>query len=130
MTWVNAEDQTEEQVIEALYASLSPDILHPDTHLPVGAHPHAGHCYTVCEALYHLFPGRYTPHQGRPRNLTSHWWLVEKETGRVVDPTSAQFDFPVDYSAGCGHGFQTTYPSKRTQVLMARVSNYLRPFTP
>lgn len=74
--------------------------------------PLAGMCYIASEALFHLRPGKYTPknlkHEG-----TQHWWLVEKETGRVVDLTASQFETPVPYKKGVGRGFLTNQPSKR-----------------
>lgn len=79
--------------------------------------PLAGHCYVASEVLFHAYPGRFKPmfvrHEGEP-----HWYLKDKLSGEIVDPTVSQFKSPPDYSLGKGKGFLTSRPSKRAQIVL------------
>lgn len=81
----------------------------------------AGHCYVACEVFFHLNPGKYKPcfirHEGEP-----HWFLRDRITGEVFDPTVSQFEEVPDYALGVGKGFLTRKPSKRAQVILDRMS--------
>jgi hypothetical protein len=86
------------------------------------ANPLAGHCYVGSEALYYLLGGaksNWVPqaisHEGGP-----HWYLKNKISGEVVDPTASQFQTPVPYEQGKGKGFLTNVPSKRAQEVLRR----------
>lgn len=83
--------------------------------------PLAGHCYVACEVFFHLNPGKYKPcfirWEGEP-----HWYLVERATGAVFDPTVSQFKTVPDYSRGVGKGFLTKKPSKRAQIVLDGMS--------
>lgn len=86
------------------------------------SNPLAGHCYVASETLFHLLGGAtsaWTPqsisHEGSP-----HWYLKNKETGEIVDPTASQFQTPVPYAQGKGKGFLTKLPSKRTLVVLRK----------
>lgn len=85
------------------------------------SNPLAGMCYVAAEALYHLQPTRYKPMNVRVGN-ESHWYLIEKRSGAVVDPTWSQFEF-VPYEDGVGRGFLTKKPSKRAQQVIDHVRN-------
>lgn len=79
-----------------------------------------GNCYVTCEALYHLMGGKeagWVPKTVRHEGDT-HWFLVHKKSGVVVDPTSSQFKRPVPYEKARGRGFLTLAPSKRARALM------------
>lgn len=80
-----------------------------------------GHCYVASEALFHLTGKRLKPmyirHCGK-----SHWFLKDKN-GRVIDITAAQFKRPIPYDKAKGKGFLTKKPSKRTRILIKRISN-------
>lgn len=85
----------------------------------------SGHCYVASEALFHLLGGLtsgFVPqsvrHEGQP-----HWYLKNRETGEVVDPTAGQFKTPVAYNQGVGKGFLTREPSKRAQTVIDAVLN-------
>lgn len=84
--------------------------------------PLGGMCYIASEALYHLSPNTY-----KGMNMVvggvSHWFLVERSTGRIVDLTASQFSDTLDYSQAVGRGFLTRPPSKRAQVIMNEVTN-------
>lgn len=79
-----------------------------------------GHCYVACEVIFHLYPGRYKPcfvrHEGEP-----HWFLRDRKTNKVVDPTVGQFKTTPDYDSGRGIGFLTANPSKRAQKILAKL---------
>lgn len=63
--------------------------------------PTFGYCYIVSEALYHFGgyndPKPYVVNFGE--EIGTHWWLLDAD-GLVIDYTSLQFDFEVDYSLG------------------------------
>jgi len=85
-------------------------------------HPFAGHCYVVAECLYHLLGGkeRWTPacvrHEG-----DNHWYLRNKVTGHVLDPTRRQFKTTPPYHLGRGRGFLTRSPSRRAQFVLDKI---------
>lgn len=108
-------------LIEALRASLTPDLLKPEYRVD-GAHPMAGHCYVASEALYHLAgkSAGFRPHRMRVGGVT-HWWL-EDPAGNRLDLTADQFPFTLDYSSGRCAGFLTRDPSKRSLRVIEKVS--------
>ncbi len=84
------------------------------------ADPLAGHCYVVAEVLYHaLGRGAWRPrsvtHEGAP-----HWFLRNRETGGILDPTAGQFTWPIPYVLARGRGFLTLAPSARARTLAKR----------
>lgn len=114
-----------EKLLAALPGALTSDLLREPYRTWVeqeGAHPLTGHCYVATEALYHLLGGKaagwqpmHQKHEGGP-----HWWL-RGPSGEVVDPTAEQCDTPVPYGLGRGKGFLTQKPSRRAQIVMARL---------
>jgi hypothetical protein len=84
-----------------------------------------GHCYIVCEALCHIFPGYFSVYNMKV-DKTTHWFLEYHDNyvkSFIVDPTSDQFDFELDYKCGKASGFLTKTPCKRTVELIKRTKN-------
>lgn len=110
-----------EQAIKAVQASLSPDLLRG--RWKKQSHPLEGHCYVAAEALWHLLGkdlwkptcASYVDEDGK----ATHWWLVNKSSGQIADPTKEQY-YPEEppYHLGRGTGFLTTNPSKRAQKVL------------
>ena len=89
--------------------------------------PVAGHCYVSSEALYYLLGGpqgewmpQFIRHESEP-----HWFLRHRRTGAVLDLTASQFQTSVPYAKGRRQAFLTSGPSRRAQVVIARVRNAL-----
>lgn len=131
---------TIDDIIEALRANLSADLLSAQWRRIVGStdHPVAGHCAIASEALYDLLGGAsagYTPYvcgynKGSAHALDAgetHWWLRGPRDGRrgagdILDPTVAQFDTAFPYEAGKPAGFMSPQPpSLRARRLIAKV---------
>lgn len=105
---------------QAVYDAI---VAHSDLRKPeyrTNSNPVAGMCYVASEALFHLMPNRYKPMHVNV-NGVSHWYLIEKNSGAVVDLTYSQFD-AVPYEQGRGRGFMTRKPSKRAQVIIDAVN--------
>lgn len=116
---------TVKQAIRKVQAALSPDLL-------VGrwteqTHPLEGHCYVATEALLHLLgPGDWKPMVASyvdSGGKATHWWLVNKVTGKRADPTREQYlpEKP-PYHLGRGTGFLTKKPSRRAQIVLDRIA--------
>ena len=90
--------------------------------------PMFGHCYVATETLYYLIGGKNQPFQpcrGRDGTGYNHWWLQHKKTGEIIDVTADQYrkrgEFP-PYENGKFGGFLTNKPSKRTKIVLDRLS--------
>jgi hypothetical protein len=82
-----------------------------------------GHCYVATEAAYHLF-GKdlgYVPERVRCADGDTRWWLRNKQTNHIIDPTVEETDGKFDYRCGKPGGFLTREPSGRCRLLMQRV---------
>ena len=103
---------------------LSTDLLSPQylKKLEKDADISCGQCYAAAEALYHKwgkFNG-FTPavlnSKTFPEGLEgteTHWFLKNKETNEIIDPTAEQFGgIPIPYDKGKGTGFLTKEPAK------------------
>ena len=125
----------EAEAIRTIRANLTPDLLAGEYRACAATHPVAGHCSVATEALYFMLGGKaagYTPMNVRHpvkgnASGVSHWYLRTPD-GRYLDPTSDQFDTPVDYASGRGRGFPTPRqghaeppPSKRAATLLQRL---------
>lgn len=81
----------------------------------------AGHCYAACEAIYYLY-GRNNfliSQVIKFDNGNTHWFLKNKITNEIYDPTYKQFDFKINYENGKGCGFQQQ--SFRSLEIMRRI---------
>jgi hypothetical protein len=122
--------RTPERWVEDIKRALSDDLLTPERRrdirherLSLQARKVRGHCYVATEAAYYLFGKElgYVPERVRCADGDTHWWLRNKETGHVIDPTVEQTDGMFDYRRGKAGGFLTKEPSRRCQILMKRV---------
>jgi hypothetical protein len=110
-------------IVKQVQKALTPDLIDQSRCKPRrGASPLECHCYHAAEAVYHLAGAKKSglvPVHGKFRGGT-HWWLEDRKSGRVVDPTAAQLpsDYPYD---GRRAGFLTRDPSKRARIVMQRV---------
>lgn len=117
------------QALESqLRASFDSDAARALRNMPWRADPFAvdsaGHCYVASEVLWHALGGPASglvPTCMRWEGAT-HWWLRDRATGEVLDPTADQFHVrptAADYARGRGCGFLTRAPSKRARMLAA-----------
>jgi len=92
------------------------------------AHFTDGHCYVAAEALWHLlgtnlyqpFVASYEDKDGK----ATHWWLVNKDTNELADPTKEQYIHVGEkppYHLGRRAAFLTKKPSKRAQIVLDRI---------
>lgn len=117
-----------DKYIEIIHESLSKDLLKKQYQADYdNLHFTTGHCYIASEAIYHAFGGKekWSAYAGRDHNNGTHWWLKNKDTGEIVDPTKEQYtslgiEPPYDKSRPCA--FLTREPSQRAQKLIARVN--------
>jgi len=113
--------------IKILHLCLSKDLLkkqyqqnHEEHHFTTG------HCYIASEAVFHTFGGKdkWSAWTGRDHNNGTHWWLKNKETGEIIDPTSQQYTsigLTPPYQNGRPCAFLTKLPSARAQKLMLKI---------
>lgn len=113
-------DKTPKELIDLLVLQLTDDL----RRAPYKGAPNflTGHCYVASEALYHLLGStEWVPcnirHEGSP-----HWYLKNKRTGEILDPTAGQFRTEVPYNLGRGKGFLTKSPSARAKELLRRLN--------
>jgi hypothetical protein len=53
----------------------------------------------------------------------THWFLVDKLTGDILDPTEDQFETLPDYDKGVGRGFLTKNPSRRAREILSELDH-------
>lgn len=117
-----------DKYIEIIHESLSKDLLKKQYQADYdNLHFTTGHCYIASEAIYHAFGGKekWSAYAGRDHNNGTHWWLKNKDTGEIVDPTKEQYtslgiEPPYDKGRPCA--FLTREPSQRAQKLIARIN--------
>ena len=113
-------------LIKKVQKYLTPDLLRGRWREQ--SNPLEGHCYVAAEALYHALPDKqnwkpicasYNDEIGK----CTHWWLQNKKTGEILDPTKEQYypDSP-PYYLGRGSGFLTKFPSKRAQFILNSIN--------
>ncbi len=110
------------EIINNIQKSLTDDLLKSKYRKTKKNHL-SGHCYVATEALYHLLGDdkvNYIPSTLKIDDIT-HWFLKNKKTGEIIDPTKDQFDYPLDYSGSRNRFFLTNKPSKRTLILLNRI---------
>jgi hypothetical protein len=121
------------EIIKLVQDNLTPDLL-------VGRwvkqeHPLEGHCYIGAEALYHLIDKEnydvyyavYNDEGGR----ATHWWLQNKNTGEILDPTKEQythFDLKPPYMLKRRGMFLTKQPSARAKIVVDKVNEHINNF--
>lgn len=103
---------------------LTDDLLLPKYRKKIRRTNTAGHCYVATETLYHLLSinnkKKYKPYYLKINGIT-HWYLMTDDKINILDPTYDQFhNFP-NYDLGKRAGFLTKIPSKRSQILIARI---------
>lgn len=107
----------------AIRDSLTPELLRgPYKKQWTPSRPRSwGHCYVASEAYYHLMGGKasglkpcWVKHEG-----STHHFLRDEKTGKVVDLTGDQFKKTPPYERGTPFGWLTgDTPSHRAQILM------------
>ncbi len=92
--------------------------------LKENSHFTTGHCYAACEAIYYLYGHNnfLIPQVIKFDNGDTHWFLKNKITNEIYDPTYKQFDFKIRYENGKGCGFQQQ--SFRSLEIMRRILKY------
>lgn len=118
--------------IEALHSCLTKDLLKKQYQSDYeNNHFTTGHCYIASEAVFHTFGGKdeWSAYSGRDHNDGTHWWLKNKLTKEIIDPTKEQYtslgiEPPYDKGRPCA--FLTREPSARARELMARIENKLK----
>ena len=113
------------KLIKKIKENLTPDLLKPEYVSLNKTNPTYGHCYTACEALYHLLGGEQSGldiYRARDAEGVVHWWL--KDGVELLDPTKDQYISAgkrPPYANGQRGGFLTKSPSKRAGLLIQRV---------
>jgi hypothetical protein len=112
-------------IIKNVQRHLTPDLL--QGRWKEQTHPLQGYCYVAAEVMWHILGkvdwkpmcATYNDTKGR----ATHWWLVNKYTGKIVDPTKEQF-LPNNppYSIGRGAMFLTQEPSKRAKLVIDKLN--------
>lgn len=120
---------TSKEIIQAIRKSLTPELLSKEWK-PFADEHCTGHCYIGAEAAYHLLGGKKAKLKVFVASYEegTHWWLVDIE-GKIIDPTECQYTAYGDkppYHLGRCCGFLTTQPSKRAQVVINRVKEFVR----
>lgn len=119
----------EARIARAVQASLRVEDLqklYRDKHASSSCDAFTGHCFVATNAFWHLMGGRDGPY--KPLHVgvlgDSHWFLVDKRDGSVVDLTASQFSVPVPYKQGIGMGMQgpqrDTLPTARAAKVIDR----------
>lgn len=105
---------TKEKIKKLIKQNLTPDLLKKGFN-------EKAHCYVASEAFYYLMGGKlqgYGIYRMKIDGVT-HWWI--KKDKEIIDLTSDQFNFKIDYSKGRHSAFLTNKPSKRAQILINRI---------
>jgi len=114
--------ETPEQLMHRIQNALSGDLRKGRWRSHTSS-PVSGHCYVASEALFHALGGFES--EWRPYFLKTngepHWFLKNKGTGEILDPTSQQFMWNLDYNKAKGKGFLTRYPSRRAKEVLRRI---------
>lgn len=115
------------ELIPKIQKCLTPDLLKKEYRAENATNPMFGHCYVASEVLFHsLQPaGGYSAACGRDERGVVHWWIVDNLTGEIHDATADQYyskGLEPPYKVGRKTGFLTKQPSKRAQIVLARLS--------
>lgn len=85
-----------------------------------------GHCYVASEVAYYALGKDWQPRVIRKSVLknTTHWFLYNKRTHEIFDPTAEQFgDKPIPYDKAVNCAFLTKWPSKRAMKVLSRMAD-------
>ena len=115
-------------LIQKIQKCLTPDLLKAPYRAENATNPMFGHCYVASEALFHSLGDRdkYSAACGRDEQDIVHWWIVDNTTGEIHDPTADQYlskGKTPPYAKSRKTGFLTKLPSKRAQIVLARMTN-------
>lgn len=114
------------RLISKIKNALTPDLLKPQYRKINKTNPTYGHCYVATEALFYLLGSKdFSPYYGEDDNGIIHWWL-EDLNGSRLDITADQYisqGLQPPYSRGKRAAFLTKTPSKRTLILIGRISD-------
>ena len=91
-------------------------------HLDRTVFPLNGLCYVLAEALWHLYPGRFTIWRIDWEGGGTHWFLTDTDN-TVIDLLSyngTPFCTDEEYDTARGAAFLPQTPSKRAKVLAER----------
>lgn len=118
------------RIISDIHSVLTDDLLKPEYRKMEKRHLTTGHCYAASEALFHLFGGKdvWSAYCGRDHTGGTHWWLKNKLTGIILDPTSEQythFGNTPPYANGKPCAFLTRQPSKRAKEILKRLASLI-----
>ena len=109
-----------EEVQRILYKN--PNLAKPEYR---GSHPLSGHCYVASETVWHLLGKRtsgFVPMNIQHEGI-SHWFLMNKITGHIIDLTCEQFNTPIPVDKAKTRSFLTAHPSKRAQKVLQALRN-------
>lgn len=104
------------ELLLKVQATLTDDLLLAEfrKQRPERAGRYWGHCAVATEALYHLLGGTrqktWIPTRAKDDEGITHWWLRNRDTGEILDPTAEQYrDVGKEppYKHGQGGGFQS-----------------------
>lgn len=114
------------ELMQKIQKCLTPDLLKKEYRAENSINPMFGHCYVASETLYHILnsAGGYSAACGRDDRGIVHWWIVDNLTGEIHDATADQYyskGLTPPYAKGRKTGFLTKTPSKRAQVVLARM---------
>ncbi len=114
------------ELIPKIQKCLTPDLLKKEYRAENSSNPMFGHCYVASEVLYHTLgaTSNYSAACGKDDRGIVHWWIVDNSTGEIYDATADQYlskGLTPPYSKGRKTGFLTKLPSKRAQIVLARL---------
>ena len=111
--------------LEAFIVScLSDDLLKKEYLIIPNKNIFTGHCYVASECYYHLSEEDLHVYQIHHEG-SSHWFLKNTKTSKVIDITAKQFKTKVPYEKAKRRFFLTNEPSKRAKILIKRVARRL-----
>ncbi len=114
--------------IARVQACLRSDFLKPKyrralKHIAKVRRPFYGQCYVAAESVFHILGGKakgWVPVNMKTKT-GPHWFIKNKHTNEIIDPTAKQFACGLDYNKGIGKGFLTKKPSKNAQKVISCV---------
>lgn len=126
----------ERLVARAIQRSLDVSDLKPEwkrKHAAAGCDAMTGHCFTATNAFFHAMGGHdgpyvplYVKHEG-----ASHWFLLDKRDGFIVDLTASQFRTRPPYEQGKRAGMRANkggdaVPTRAAERVLKRADALFR----